>query len=326
MRSPLLVAILAALPACAKSYHDEGCMIVPAEQTTCLPGKNVKPEQLFLPNQCGDDLEIEDVDSDGTRRELTTDSGMMQSACCYTVLVTDSDPTAGCAVGRPYRDGAVALRAGVRSAATSRVVSPRAAAWERAGAEEHASVAAFGRLALQLMAHGAPSELLRDVHQAALDEVAHAERCWALARRFGAGAQGAGPFPFAAPVAVDVTLAALAADAVREGCLAETLGAHLAAVAAERCPEPEVRAELTAIAAEEAQHAVLSFRIVAWALATGGAAVRRAVTQAFAEPWPELDVAELALRANVDEETLRRAAAEGVTSVLEPARDHLLAA
>jgi hypothetical protein len=176
------------------------------------------------------------------------------------------------------------------------------------------------------MAHGAPSDLLRDVHRAAFEEVEHAERCWALARYFGAGSVGAGPFPFAAPVAVDVTLAALAAEAVRDGCLGETLGAHLAAVAAKLCPEPEVRAELAGIAAEEEEHAVLSFRIVAWALAAGGAEVRAAVRRAFAEPWPRADVTELALRANVDEAVLRRAVAEGVTDVLEPARDRLLAA
>jgi hypothetical protein len=123
-----------------------------------------------------------------------------------------------------------------------------------------------------------------------------------------------------------VTLTELAADAVREGCLGETLGAHLAAVAAELAPEPEIRAELAAIAREEAEHAVLSYRIVAWALAVGGPDVRAAANAAFAAPWPEADLAELALRANLDEALLRKAAAEGVAEVLEPARARLLAA
>jgi hypothetical protein len=325
MRSPLLLAILAALPAC-KSFHDKGCMVVAEEQTTCPLGKDVKPEQLFLPNQCGGDLEIDDVDSDGSIESQEQGDGTDRTLCCYTVLVTDSNPSGGCAVGRPYREDAVAVRADVRSTTSSVAIPRRAAAWERAGAEEHASVAAFARLSLQLMAHGAPSELLRDVHRAALEEVGHAERCWSLARHFGAGSVGAGSFPFAAPVAVDVTLSSLAAEAVREGCLGETLGAHLAAVAAELAPEPEVRAELLAIAAEEAEHAVLSFRIVAWALAVGGEDVLAAVRGAFAGPWPRADVAELSLRANVAEAVLRQAAAAGVTDVLEPARDRLLAA
>jgi hypothetical protein len=326
MRSPLLLSILAALSACSKSYHDRGCMNVPAERTTCTPGKDVKPEQLFLPGQCGDDLEIEDIDSDGTLETVMTETGMTQQMCCYTVMVTDSNTMSQCSVGRPYRDGCGTLRARVRSSSPGAGATQRAAAWERAGADEHASVAAFSRLSLQLMAHGAPSELLLGVHRAALEEVGHAERCWAMARHFGARSVGAAEFPFAGPVAVRVTLAALAADAVREGCLGETLGAHLAAVAAELAPEPEVRAELLAIASEEAEHAVLSFRIVAWALAAGGADVRAAVRAAFEAPWPRADVGELALRANVDVAFLERAAAEGVTDVLEPARDQLLAA
>ena len=119
----------------------------------------------------------------------------------YRVLVSDSDDEEICAVdGRPYRDGSVALRAPVRSSSPA-VASRRAAAWERAGADEHASVAAFARLSLQLMAHGAPADLLRDVHQAALDEVGHAERCWSVARRLGAASVGAAPFPFTSPVA-----------------------------------------------------------------------------------------------------------------------------
>lgn len=301
-------------------------MNVSADAKTCPPGKNVQPEQLFIKDECGDDLEIDDVDSDGTLGKLGGDAMSDQTVCCYTVVITDSNPMGECAVGRPYREGTLARRAPVRSSAPDVVPSQRAAAWERAGAEEHASVAAFARLSLQLMAHGAPPELLRDVHRAALDEVGHAERCWAIARKLGAPTLGAAPFPFAAPVAVDVSLAELAADAVREGCLGETLGAHLAAVAAELAPEPEIRAELASIAAEEAEHAVLSYRLVAWALSVGGAEVRAAVEEAFEAPCPPADVAELALRANVDEALLRRAAAEGVTDVLEPARDRLLAA
>jgi hypothetical protein len=324
MRNRLLVSILAALPACTDSVQDEGCLLVEESQMTCPPGKDVEPERLFLPNKCG--FDIEDVDSDGTRKLVTGQDAVARPACCYVVTVTDSDPKSECVVGRQYREGAVAVRARARSAGPHGDSPERARAWEQAGMEEHASVAAFARLSLQLMAHGAPSDLLRDVHRAALDEVGHAERCWALARRFGASAVGAEPFPFAEPVSAHVTLAELAADAVREGCLGETLGAHLATVAAELCPEPETRAELSAIAAEEAEHAVLSFRIVAWALALGGADVREAVRRAFAEPWPRVDVAELALRANVDEAALHRAAAAGVTDVLEPARDRLLAA
>jgi hypothetical protein len=86
-----------------------------------------------------------------------------------------------------------------------------------------------------------------------------------------------------------------------------------------------VREALRRIADEEATHAVLSFRIVAWALGTGGPDVQAAVRSALAEPWPKLDLTELAVRAGVDEVELRAAARAGVTEVLEPAVARLLA-
>jgi hypothetical protein len=326
--SPLLLAIAAALSGCSKSYHDTGCMTVADDAMSCPAGMDVRPEQLTLPGQCGDDLEIVDVDSDGSVRKLTSDSGTESTACCYTVMVVDSNTTGGCVVGRPYYEGDDALRAPLRcpTPADAGPVSPRAAAWAASGSDEHASVAAFSRLSLMLMAHGAPSELIRDVHQAALDELDHAELCWSLARRFGATVVGAEAFPFTEAISVHAPLSAVAASAVREGCLAETLGAHLAAAAAELAPEPDVKAALASIAAEEARHAVLSFRLVSWALRVGGAEVEAAVRAAFDAPWPRHDVQELALRANVDVSALERAAAEGAREVLEPARALLLAA
>ncbi|HEX6272291.1 MAG TPA: ferritin-like domain-containing protein [Polyangiaceae bacterium] len=321
--NPLLLAILGALAGCSETFRDTGCMEVPAEQTTCKSEASVEPGDLFLPNKCGDDLEISEVLGPGKRGTTNLETGSKET-CCYPVEVVDHDPDAECMVGRPYFEDGTARSAPLRSRAPA-PASARAVAWANAGRGEHASIAAFARLALQLLRHGAPAELLRGVHQAALDEIRHSEVCWSLSERFGAGAVTAGDFPFAGPVAVDISLAELAAAAVREGCLAETLGAHVTDVAARRASDPFVREALRSIADEEATHAVLSFRIVAWALAVGGDDVMAAVRTALRKPWPRLDVAELALRANVDAAELRAAASEGVRDVLEPAVARLLA-
>jgi hypothetical protein len=320
--NPLLLAILGALGGCSETFEDTGCMEVPAEQMGCKPASKVDPDSLFLPNQCGDDLEITEVRGSGKRGTTALQAGEMET-CCYPVEVVDHDPGAECAVGRPYYEGGKPRSAPLAS--RTKVGTARARAWANAGAGEHASVAAFARLSLQLLRHGAPAALLRGVHQAALDEVRHTEVCWSLAQRFGAEPLAAGAFPFSAPVAVDVSLAELAAAAVREGCLAETLGAHVMDAAARLAPESAVREALRTIADEEATHAVLSFRIVAWALAVGGDDVRAAVRAALALPWPRLDVAELALRAGVESEALGAAAHAGVADVLEPAVARLLA-
>jgi hypothetical protein len=327
-RQSLLVSILGALSACSTSFDDEGCMAVAETAASCPSGDDVKPSQLFLPGKCGDDLEIVEVNGNGTLKKLGSETGETNPACCYPVTVVDHNTKQECMVGRPFYERGKALAARVLASSPRAAVrdASRAAAWARAGAEEHASVAAFSRLSLELMALGAPIELLREVHQAALDELAHTERCFELSRHFGGAALRADSFPFSGPIRVDTSLAELAHAAAREGCLAETLGAILAGAAAELAPEPEVRAALAGIAAEEARHAVLSYRIVAWALREGGDAVRAAVRVAFASAWPEPELEELALRANVPAAELRTAWTQGVLEVLTPAAAALLAA
>jgi hypothetical protein len=322
-RSPLLLAILGALSACKNIEDGKACMEVAEEQTTCPTRAEVNPKDLFTPDRCG--WNIEEIKSNGTRETISTQAKSQMPACCYLAELVEEQP--GCVIGRPYLERGRELRAPLLSDNSPLPpASARAAAWMAAGSGEHASVAAFARLSLQLLRFGAPSDLLRAVHQAAMDEVSHAEICWAFGQRFGAPPVSAGPFPFPDSIAIDADLSALAAAAVREGCLAETLGAHVVAVAAERTSEPDVKAALRRMARDEADHAVLSFRIVAWALRVGGAAVKSAVCAAFADPWPKLDLLELGLRANVDVALLHAASEQGVSEVIRPAAAALLAA
>ncbi|MEO8905162.1 MAG: hypothetical protein ABI488_22010 [Polyangiaceae bacterium] len=332
-RSSLLLAILATLPGCDDSFEATACFSVPATQTTC-PGRDaVDKHDLSVDNagSCGS-TEIIEVEGDGRRTDRARPFQQPAGAptdpiptCCYPVKAVHHDGT--CVTpGRPYFNAGQAVLAPLfASAGGCEAASSRAAAWASAGAAEHASVAAFARLALELMRLGAPNDLLRAAHQAALDEVGHADLCWALAHLLGGPRLRAAEFPLG-ELKLASSLAELAAATVREGCLAETLGAHLVDNAAQLATEPEIKAALTTIAAEEATHAVLSFRIVAWAVRVGGANVRGAVRAALAEPWPTLDLEELALRANVSASLLAAAAARGVTDVLKPAAARLLAA
>lgn len=65
--------------------------------------------------------------------------------------------------------------------------------WLISARMEHASVAAFSQLSLHLAALGAPSELVERIHVAALDEIRHARRCYAIASAFAGKALTAGP-------------------------------------------------------------------------------------------------------------------------------------
>lgn len=332
-RNPMLVAILAALSGCSDSYDGEACMDVPATQTTCPSRSEVDKSDLYVPanSLCGHN-EIVEVTGDGKREDLprgVVPDGFPSDpipSCCYPAEIIHHDGP--CATpGRPYFDAGNALLAPLRASAEDTAGQPSqvASAWARAGAAEHASVAAFSRLALELMALGAPNDLLRAVHQAALDEVGHADLCWAAAKRAGHSDVCAAEFPIR-ELKLASNLAALAAAAIREGCLAETLGAQVMIEIAALVSDPETKAVLDTIAREEATHAVLSFRIVAWALRVGGAEVKAAVRAALEEPWPALDLDELALRANVSPARVAEAAERARVEVLMPAARRLLAA
>jgi hypothetical protein len=156
-----------------------------------------------------------------------------------------------------------------------------AAAWTADALAEHASVASFARFSLSLLAAGAPADLVADAHRAALDEVRHAELCFALATAYAGEEIGPGRFPAGDRIEASGSLIALAVAAVREGCVGETIAAVLVAEQAARATDPAVRAALEQIASDEARHAELAWRTVAWAVEAGGPEVRRAVAAAF---------------------------------------------
>jgi hypothetical protein len=151
---------------------------------------------------------------------------------------------------------------------------------------EHASVAAFARFALQLMALGAPATLVAGAAAAIGDEVRHAQDCFALARRYADSDVGPGPVSLDGALdesnSTDIVLAT-----VREGCVGETLAALEAAEALQHCEDAVARAVLERIVAEETRHAELAWRFVAWALQTasgtpGAGELRRVVQATFA--------------------------------------------
>lgn len=159
-------------------------------------------------------------------------------------------------------------------------------AWLGDARMEHASIASFARFTLELLAHGAPADLIEASQRASLDEIEHAKVCFGIASRLDGKSYGPGPLDMAGVLSGErgrLSLAESAAYAVAEGCVGETIAALLARAALEKAEDPDVRAALTRIAADEEAHAELSWRFVAWALSTGGEAVRAAVAQAFAE-------------------------------------------
>ncbi len=233
----------------------------------------------------------------------------VNGTCCYQVNVTaPNDPSCGL-VGRPFvvegqvrvapiskgRDGWTKRQVSRRTSAGN--TAKRATAdmsgldpsarqrlgqmWARDAAFEHASVASFGKLALELMAFGAPSDLVRAAHQAALDEVGHAEMGFALASAYLDEPVSPASLPEARSIQGAASLAELAVAALEEGCFGETMAAVAASAQRDAASDPAVVEALSIITEEESRHAELGFRIVAWALSEGGPAVKNALQKAF---------------------------------------------
>jgi hypothetical protein len=148
-----------------------------------------------------------------------------------------------------------------------------AAHWARVAQMEHASVAAFARFALELLALGAPADLVMSASQAMADETEHARLGFALASRYAGERLG--------PAALDVSdaLGGVSAERVfatlvREGCIGETLAAVEATEALAHAVDPAVKSTLTRVAADETMHAELAFRAARWLFDRGTSAFR----------------------------------------------------
>ncbi|WP_216617762.1 ferritin-like domain-containing protein [Corallococcus carmarthensis] len=161
-------------------------------------------------------------------------------------------------------------------------------AWLYSAGLEHASVPAFAKLSLKLSALGAPSELLEACHLAALDEVRHARRCFALARAYSGLPWSAGTIPELgqerparpSPGEGD-DWSRLVRGSLLDGCLGEGLAASVAAEASRRASDLVVRETLAVIAEDEGRHAELGWDVLAFALERGGGKAKQALCQAL---------------------------------------------
>jgi hypothetical protein len=296
-------------------YSDE---VVADEQTTECYTANEGETCLDAVVQASEVLSRLAMDNgggtdDGCEQRTVTDEIVDETDptnCCYTIHTDtsncedlDTGPICSGCYGRPYVADTEVVSAPTvvnqtwgSQAAPSLVpelagLTPEQRAalaefWSDNARAEHSSVAGFHRICLELIAHGAPLELLERSQKAAADELAHARVCYALASHYAGEPLGPGPMPIGNAVPIAATLVELAVATAREGCLAETSAAWLASELAEQASDPAVRAALEQIAREEAEHAELSWMTLRWTIETGGAEVREAIAKVFAAARP----------------------------------------
>jgi len=203
-----------------------------------------------------------------------------------------------------------------------------AAAWTKSGQAEHASVASFARVVLELVALGAPADLVALAQGAGADELRHAELCFGIAAALDG--QPVGPGPLEITGALRTGVASIIHATVVEGCIGETLSALLAHAARDAATDPAIAAALERIAEDELRHAELAWRTVAWAIDSELPGARDAAIGAFAQPvaldGEPIDVRpEIARAFGVLPEADRSAVLrDALVKVIGPSRDALL--
>jgi hypothetical protein len=269
-------------------------------------------------------------------------SGGPAGSCCYNVTIECT------CIGRPLLvDGAprtaTTLRGDGAGWQPSRALEARdtsdlppatrralAAAFAEDALGEHASIASFGRFALELLALGAPADLVAGAHRAALDEVRHAQIMFGFASAFGGAPLGPGALACdALPLRAD--LASFARALAGEGCVGETLAALVAAARARAATDERVASALASVAEDEAGHAELAWRTMAWVLRVGGDDVKRAALSALAEaatevltsPRPAAHFGDLRAFGVLAPGEVHERLVEAVASIIEPCAQSL---
>jgi hypothetical protein len=186
----------------------------------------------------------------------------------------------GCSASAPMTIDTSSLSAAARAAL--------AGAWTERARSEHASVPAFSRLSLTLMAMGAPAQLVEAAHRAAIEEIGHARLVFGVAEAYLGAPVAPGPLGElrGAPAVTALSLAELAAESLIDGCLMEGVAAATAEAESACALDPVLRDALATIAREERSHAELGWAIVSWSCQQGGAEVTRRLRQAIRHAPP----------------------------------------
>ena len=122
--------------------------------------------------------------------------------------------------------------------------------------------------------------MVEEAQRAALDEIVHARSCFALASRFDARALGPGPLAMHG-LELGRGLAELAVAVFHEGCVGETLAAALALRQLGVAADEQCRTTLAEIARDEAEHSLLAWRFLRYAVDRGGSEVLESLREAL---------------------------------------------
>jgi hypothetical protein len=119
---------------------------------------------------------------------------------------------------------------------------------------------------MELMALGAPPELVIDACRAQADEVKHAFDCFSIASAFTGRTFGPGALDINGALEGAPTPKNLLIQTILDGCINETLAAAEAAWLSEQCSIVPITNVLKKIASDETRHAALAWKTIRWIL------------------------------------------------------------
>lgn len=263
--------------------------------------------------------------------------------CCVTVV-------GDCPVGRPFVVDGTARLATLRACAgwdalpgaerpstadlDDATRQALADFWAEEALTEHASIASFSRFVLQLLALGAPADLIEDATRAASDEHGHARVAFAFASAYAGRTLGPSTLDITGAIPTTLSATDVAVATASEGCIAETVSAMQIRAASGSAKDPAIRAALERIAEEEMAHAELAWRTLRWLLTRGDVRMREKVERVFLDAAAHVGIGPLATSPGDDTKMLehgylpaderRRLAASAIRQVVAPCAKALM--
>lgn len=171
--------------------------------------------------------------------------------------------------------------------------------WTQLGLAAHASIAAYARLALQLLSFGAPPELLSRTQSAMTDRTRHARHAFAIATHCDGRAVGPGKLPIESGLDED-DVDRIARGLIVDGCLGAASASAEAQDTLEHVTDPVLGFVLRELARDGSEHALLAWRSLIWLSDAFAQQVTPVLEQAIAglrgalaaRPRPEVTAAE----------------------------------
>jgi hypothetical protein len=141
---------------------------------------------------------------------------------------------------------------------------------------------------MQLMAIGAPADLVAGATRAQADEIRHARVCMGIASALNGDEIGLGALPIEGALQSAGDIRAILIDTIWEACVNETISAAQCQAAGEVASDPMISEALAAIAEDEQRHAALAWSTVRWILDTHPelkSLAKQSFDEAMSQPW-----------------------------------------